>query len=73
MAEDYHIHGVAHWDETRVTITRITNKLLRMPLSKANNCSLTKVRIGTGAGGVFPAVIWEDQDECLQVRPDIIT
>ena len=74
-AEDYSsIHGVAHWDETRRTITRITNKLLRMPLSKANNCSPTKVSNWRPAGGVFPAVIWEDQDECLQVRPeDIIT
>ena len=65
------VHAVAHWDD-------------RQPKGAGNydraydNAAKEAERLLAQAGSqlaprlldVYPAVVWEDQDECLDVRPE---
>lgn len=73
-AEDYSpLHAVAHWDAQQQK--RVAN------YDQAFEDAAMKVEQLLGAAGqqlvpklleVYPAVIWEDHDECLEVQPEDI-
>jgi hypothetical protein len=73
-AEEYRpVHGVAHWDDAERKGRGNYDGQLEKAAKKAEE-------LLAYAGGKivprflehFPAVIWEDQDECLEVRPEDI-
>tara|TARA_B100000959_G_scaffold2409_1_gene2713 strand:- start:234 stop:911 length:678 start_codon:yes stop_codon:yes gene_type:complete len=73
-AEEYAaIHGVAHWDEER---KRNHNNYEQAFEDAAQKSEQLLSKLGSELAPplleFFPAVIWDDQDECLQVRPEDI-
>ena len=73
-AESYTpIHEVAHWDDKRRRKARDYDAAFENAAQKAEEL------LGESAHDLvpllldhYPAVIWEDQDECLEVRPEDI-
>jgi hypothetical protein len=65
------VHAVAHWDDRQRKSAGNYNRAYEKAAEKAE-------RLLTRAGqhlappllSFYPAVIWEDQDECLEVRPE---
>lgn len=65
------VHAVAHWDDQQRRRTRDYDHAFETAAEAAE-------RLLTYAGrelapkllNFYPAVIWEDQDECLEVRPE---
>ncbi|MBL6764392.1 MAG: hypothetical protein ISQ14_05505 [Verrucomicrobiae bacterium] len=73
-AEEYEkVHDVAHWDEDRKARIKDYQKVFE-------NAALAAEALLVQAGrdlaptllDDYPAVVWEDQDECLDVRPEDI-
>lgn len=67
------IHGVAHWDEER----RKSHDQYEQAFEQAAQESESQLSyLGSTLAppllDYFPMVVWEDQDECLQVRPEDI-
>ena len=67
------IHGVAHWDEER----RKSHKQYEQAFEQAAQESERQLSyLGSTLAppllDYYPMVLWEDQDECLQVRPEDI-
>lgn len=68
------VHAVAHWDERQRKSAGDYNRAYE-------NAAKDAERLLARAGREFapelltyyPAVIWEDQDECLEVRPEDVT
>jgi hypothetical protein len=74
-ATDYApVHAVAHWDDAQRKSCGDYDRAFEKAAKDAE-------RLLCRAGGpiaralleVYPAVIWEDQDECLEVRPEDVT
>jgi hypothetical protein len=71
-AEDYQpIHEVAHWDDAQRKAVSNYNAKFEQAAQKA------EMLLGRAGRTImpmlletFPAVIWEDQDECLEVSPE---
>jgi hypothetical protein len=65
------IHAVAHWDDRRRKAAGDYDRAFETAAEKAE-------ALLARAGGklapqlleYYPAVVWEDQDECLEVRPE---
>jgi hypothetical protein len=65
------VHAVAHWDDRQRKRAGDFNQALENAAEEAE-------RLLAHAGGTlavklleyYPAVVWEDQDECLEVRPE---
>ena len=73
-AEEYAaIHGVAHWDEERKRNHSNYEQAFEDAAQKSEQL-LSKLgsELAPPLLEFFPAVIWDDQDECLQVRPEDI-
>ena len=73
-AEEYQpIHDVAHWDEAKRLSAGDYDLSCEQAAEKAEKM-LAQVggELTSNLLELFPAVIWEDQDECLQVRPEDI-
>lgn len=73
-AEEYApVHEVAHWDDARQRAVRDYDEEYENAAKRAERML---ARLGTELAPMlldaFPAVIWEDQDECLEVRPEDI-
>jgi hypothetical protein len=75
-AEEYgNIHAVAHYDEGQMRSAGNYDDLFEKAATQAEE------QLATAATEIFPAfldyypaLIWEDQDECLEVEPkDIVT
>ena len=73
-AESYQPHhAVAHWEESQRTSNRNYDSALELAAQEVE-----KLLHQAGSEIVpwflehYPAVIWEDQDECLEVRPEDI-
>jgi hypothetical protein len=71
-AEEYaSIHSVAHWDDQQRKLSGDYNRAL----SNASN-EAQRLLVYAGAKLIpqflehYPAVVWEDQDECLEVKPE---
>lgn len=69
------VHGVAHWDDRQ-------RKGAGKNYDQAfENAAKDAERLLARMGGqiaprfleVYPAVVWEDQDECLEVRPEDVS
>jgi hypothetical protein len=73
-AEEYApVHGVAHWDDAQ---QRSVPNYDQEYESAAKKAEVLLSQLGREHAPAlldqFPAVIWEDQDECLEVRPEDI-
>jgi len=68
------IHQVAHWDETR---QKSVPSYERAYESAAQQAERLLARAGYQLAPqlleFYPAVVWEDHDECLEVRPEDIS
>jgi hypothetical protein len=73
-AEEYKpVHEVAHWDDRQ---RRRTGNYDRVFEDAARSAETLLSRLGQDLAPQlldhFPVVLWEDQDECLEVRPEDI-
>src|SRR3982751_6717676 len=75
-AEDYaNVHAVAHYDENQIKAAGNYEEIFEKAATEAENF----LRLAAGELLVpllefYPALIWEDQDECLEVEPgNIVT
>ena len=73
-AADYApIHAVAHWDERKRKRSGNYDRAFEDAAVSAEKLLAQLARdIAPGLLENYPAVIWEDQDECLEVRPEDI-
>lgn len=68
------VHAVAHWDDAQRKKSGDYDRAFEKAAKDAE-------RLLSQAGGplaralleFYPAVVWEDQDECLEVRPEDVT
>ncbi len=67
------VHAVAHWDDHE---KRQVNDYQEKLEEAATEAELLLSRLGQQIGPrlleYYPVVLWEDQDECLEVRPEDI-
>src|SRR5690349_15455205 len=65
------IHAVAHWDDDQRKSKEDYNRAFEIA---AKDAERLLVRAGNELAPrlleFYPAVVWEDQDECLEVRPE---
>ena len=71
-AEDYAaVHEVAHWDDAK---RKKSGNYDGRPEDAAQQAETLLVQAGRQIAPAllefYPAVVWEDQDECLEVRPE---
>lgn len=71
-AEEYApVHAVAHWDDRQ---RKASGDYERAFENAARDAEALLARGGSEVAGRllehYPAVVWEDQDECLEVRPE---
>lgn len=67
------IHDVAHWDEEKKRRVPDYQKVFEDAAQEAEKLLVEcGNQLCTGLLEHYPAVIWEDQDECLDVRPEDI-
>ncbi len=67
------VHAVAHWEERQRKSAGNYDEACE---NAAKDAERLLARVGTEIAPrfleVYPAVVWEDQDECLEVRPEDI-
>jgi len=65
------VHAVAHWDDRQRKSAGDYDKAYE---NAAEDAEMLLARAGTKLApkllDVYPAIVWEDQDECLEVRPE---
>lgn len=65
------VHAVAHWDDRQ---RKRAGDYDRAYENAAKEAEGLLIRIGSGIAPrlleFYPAIVWEDQDECLEVRPE---
>jgi len=68
------VHGVAHWSESQKQACKDYEKAYNEAAQKAEHMllELGKKILPKGLDH-YPAVIWEDHDECLDIRADDLT
>ena len=66
------IHEVAHWEESRQTATDYDAKFEEAAQKVEDLLIELATQIAPRMLDHYPAIIWEDQDECLEVRPEDI-
>ncbi len=73
-ADEYSdLHAVAHWDEKKQKQEgRYAEKLEEAAQTVEDLLAEAGFEIAPTLLELFPAVLWEDQDECLEVRPEDI-
>ncbi|MBE0543754.1 MAG: hypothetical protein IH623_20605 [Verrucomicrobia bacterium] len=68
------VHAVAHWDDRQ---RKSVGEYNRAYENAAKESERLLARAGQQLApellAYYPAVIWEDQDECLEVRPEDVT
>lgn len=68
------VHAVAHWDERQRKSAGDYNRAYEDAAKKAERLLARAGRkLAPELLAYFPAIIWEDQDECLEVRPEDVT
>jgi hypothetical protein len=72
--EEYRpVHEVAHWEEGRRRSAGDYEQQLESAAREAEQILARAGRdLAPGLLDYYPAVVWEDQDECLEVRPEDI-
>jgi len=73
-AEDYSpVHAVAHWDDAqRKKSGNYDGKLDDAAHEVEGLLATAGKKLAPKLLEFYPAVVWEDQDECLEVRPEDI-
>ena len=67
------VHAVAHWEEHRRKPARSYDKACEEAAQSAERLlAVAGFELVPRLLEYYPAVIWEDHDECLEVRPDDI-
>lgn len=67
------VHAVAHWDEAKQKRTKNYNAKLEEAAQDAEDLlAQLAQKVAPKLLATYPAIIWEDQDECLEVRPEDI-
>jgi hypothetical protein len=71
-AEEYNpVHSVAHWDDAqRKRAGNYDGKLEEAACQAERLLGVAGTKIVPKFLEHFPAIVWEDQDECLEVRPE---
>jgi hypothetical protein len=70
-AEYRPVHAVAHWDDRQRKSTRDYDRAFENAASEAERLLAQAGRsLAPKLLELYPAVVWEDQDECLEVRPE---
>ena len=68
------VHGVAHWDDRQRKSAGNYDRAYEKAAAEAERLL---ARAGSELAPklleFYPAVVWEDQDECLEVRPEDVT
>ena len=74
-ARDYPpVHAVAHWDDHQRRRTRDYEHAFETAAESAERLLIYEGQVlAPKLLNHFPALIWEDQDECLEVRPEDVT
>lgn len=67
------VHDVAHWDDRQRKEVRNYDRAFENAAQEAEALLATASReIVPRLLDLYPAAVWEDQDECLEVRPEDI-
>lgn len=67
------IHAVAHWDDRQRKGAGNYDRAFEQAAREAEALLIRAgSQIAPGLLEFYPAIIWEDQDECLEVRPEDI-
>jgi hypothetical protein len=67
------VHAVAHWDDAkRKREKNYQDKLEAAAQDAEELLAFAALKLVPKLLNIYPAVIWEDQDECLEVRPEDI-
>ena len=65
------VHAVAHWDDRQRKSARDYDRAFEKAAGEAEALLAQVGRtLATKLLEFYPAVVWEDQDECLEVRPE---
>lgn len=65
------VHAVAHWDDRKRESCPNYQQALEDAASQAEQLLIhAGTVLAPKLAELYPAVIWEDQDECLEVRPE---
>jgi hypothetical protein len=65
------VHAVAHWDEDRRKEKVDYDRALETAAREAERLlAQAGLELAPSLLEFYPAIVWEDQDECLQVRPE---
>ncbi len=65
------VHAVAHWDDQQRRRTRDYDHAFEMAAESAERLlTFCGRELAPKLLNFYPAIIWEDQDECLEVRPE---
>jgi hypothetical protein len=72
-AEYQPVHQVAHWDAERQQSTPNYDQAYESAAQDAERIlSVAGFKLAPGLLDAYPAIVWEDHDECLEVRPEDI-
>jgi hypothetical protein len=67
------IHAIAHWDDAQRKQARDYEAQLEEAARQVERClGVVEKQIMPRLLDHYPAAVWEDQDECLEVRPEDI-
>jgi hypothetical protein len=71
-AEQYApVHAVAHWEDRQRKSSGDYDRAFEQAAAEAEKLLIEVSRqILPGSLEHYPAVVWEDQDECLEIRPE---
>jgi hypothetical protein len=65
------VHEVAHWDDSRrKSFANYDSEYDRAAEGAERLLAEAGQQLGPRLLEFYPAVVWEDQDECLEVRPE---
>jgi len=65
------VHAVAHWDDRQRRAAGDYDKAFEDAATRAEQLlSFAGTKLAPRFLDVYPAIVWEDQDECLEVRPE---
>jgi hypothetical protein len=69
-AEYSPVHSVAHWDDRQRKSAGSYDIAYENAAKEAEGLLCRAAAIATNLLEFYPAVVWEDQDECLEVQPE---
>ena len=68
------VHAVAHWDDRqRKGVASYDQAFEEAARSAESLLGQAGSQLAPKFLDLFPAIVWEDQDECLEVRPEDIS